>query len=120
MFLFKLLLRLWLASAHLWALWSSGGTLAGQQHDNTYSTSSPLSSSSSFFLPFSQQQRQQQQHAVLKNNAAAAPAPLVGIAARQGRRFTMEDRAVSQSGPLLFGGRCRAVNYTYAAGRLVL
>lgn len=45
-------------------------------------------------------------------------APLVGIATRQGRRFTMEDRTAYDSGLLLPGpgSACGPANYTFAAG----
>lgn len=60
---------------------------------------------------------------VLMHTAAAharasttAAAPVVAVAARQGRRFTMEDRAVFESAVFGSGRGCGPVNYTYAAG----
>lgn len=90
MFLLKLLFRLWFLAC---GLWSSTHTLPPHLHHH-----------------------QQQQASLLA--AAAAPAPAVGIAARQGRRFSMEDRAVTDTGLLPPGrrGGCGPVNYTYAAG----
>lgn len=92
MFLLKLLFRLWFLACGLWS--------------NTHT------------LPRHFHHQQQQKQAYL---AAAAPAPTVGIAARQGRRFTMEDRAVADTGLLPPGrrGGCGPVNYTYAAGDCV-
>jgi hypothetical protein len=50
------------------------------------------------------------------HNTAAASAPTVGKAARQGRRFSMEDRAVHESSILGPGRGCGPANFTYAAG----
>jgi hypothetical protein len=86
MFIARLLVRLWLLGVHL-GLWGSRSTLHYSSHSHTSSTSTP-------------------QH-------YAAPAPLVGVAVRQGRRFAMEDRTALDGGRLLQPG---AANYTFAAG----
>lgn len=42
--------------------------------------------------------------------------PVSGVALRQGRRFSMEDRLVIDTSTLPGGGFCVPANYTYAAG----
>jgi hypothetical protein len=91
MFVLKLILRLWLVGVHF-GLWGDMAQLLGMQ-----------------------QPRHLNSTAAAQANSAAA-APVVGIAARQGRRFSMEDRAVYETAVLGPTMGCAAVNYTYAAG----
>jgi hypothetical protein len=91
MFLIKLLFRLWLIGVQM-GLWGTRTELGMQQSHHCHSTAA----------------------AAAANSAAAAPT--VGIAARQGRRFSMEDRAVQESTVLGPGRGCGPVNYTYTAG----
>jgi hypothetical protein len=91
MFLVKIILRLWLIGVQF-GLWGDRAQLLGMQHS-----------------------RHANRTAAAQANSAAA-APVIGIAARQGRRFSMEDRAVYETAVLAPGRGCAAVNYTYAAG----
>lgn len=93
MFLVKLLFRLWLIGAQF-GLWGDRTQLHFHQSRYQHSTTSAATAAAS----------------------SAAAAPVVGIAARQGRRFSMEDRAVYDSSVLGPGRGCGPVNYTYAAG----
>lgn len=91
MFLLKLIFRLWFIGVQL-GLWGNRTELGLQPSHLQHNTAA----------------------AAAANSAAAAPT--VGIAARQGRRFSMEDRAVYESSVLGPGRGCGPVNYTYTAG----
>jgi len=93
MFLIKVMLRLWLVGVHL-GLWGS----LPAQHNIQHGPQHPST-------------------AAARAHTAAA-APVIGVAARQGRRFAMEDRAVYETGVLGHGRGCGPANYTYAAGQL--
>jgi hypothetical protein len=94
MFIARLLIRLWLVGVHL-GLWGDRSQLLHGAH-------------SRITLDVS---------AGAAHGATAAPAPLVGVAARQGRRFSMEDRWSHEAGSLPATRRgCGAANYTFLAG----
>lgn len=108
MFLLKLILRLWLVGVHL-GLWGlSNHNRTATQHAPAHLQPRPTEAAAAAA-------------AALANSAAAAPG--IGIAARQGRRFGMEDRAVQDSGGVVGHSSvwpmisCGPANYTYAAGR---